>query len=154
MKPPDKYDFGLVGKGPHCRDLESAWDHLHGLSKKGFVDRFEDEESIDLVWGLSWIGKRAFTFYFEAAVDYVFDQRSIGDEEVLTNLASVLELRIEQSEVEQAALECAVRLIDYVSANLGKFFPDDGVWRPVTRGELELSYSKLRDRVRQSLRVD
>lgn len=86
---------------------------------------------------LMWMGPRAFSYYLQAAINYLKSKYSIGDDHFVDSLYEIVMFRIDQ-EGFSLAVESVKHLADYVLQNYEKFNVDSNIF-----GDLHKKYAKL-----------
>lgn len=86
---------------------------------------------------LMWMGPRAFSFYLQAAINYLRSKHSVGDDGFIDCLYEVVMFRFPQ-EGFSLALDSVKELVDYVINNFEKFDVHEDIY-----GDLLGKYKQL-----------
>lgn len=102
-------------------DERSACEHFLGKTIEQAEELFR-ENSLYYQEDLMWMGSVAFRYYIQAAINYIQSEASTGDSDLVSNLASLLEFRLENeaSELKPVAQKLAA-LFDYILSHRQRF---------------------------------
>lgn len=114
------------------------FDVFHSLDEKTASEHFLNktlaeaqalfcEDSLTYCQDFMWMGPRAFHFYLEALFNYLKSDDSIGNNDIVNCLLSVVEYRRNDEEFP-AAVDRIRPVLEYVIANYGKFQVDHAIY--------------------------
>ena len=120
MSIPTTEDFGFVEGGPNQIDIERAWRNFGGDSRGEFVGKLvENSEYYSEL--LMFIEDRAFSFYFEAVVDYICGPESAGDCNFVNGLVGVVFFRLDCGDDLTSSRVAIQTFCDHILGNYDKF---------------------------------
>lgn len=102
------------------------------------------ENSLNYCQDLMWMGSSAFKFYLQAAINYLQSQYSVGDNDIINCLFSVVEYRRKEKEF-LLAIDHVNTMIAYVIDNYDKFEVDINIY-----GDLLARYRQLQGQLKGS----
>ena len=132
--PPDVKDINVY----NTLDEQSAVDSFLGLTVSEAEALFEEEDALNLMEHLYWMGPVAFCYYVAAAINYIKCSGSVDDSEI-SSFLSMLGFRLEYERQAIAPVLPQLRAaVQYVIENWSKFDVD-----PEFYGDLRSQYNEM-----------